>query len=86
MPKEQKNQLPPHARIEKLEREIPIAKQLLAEDMQKLKDAKKEYEECLKAAARLHIVKKQVNKLHLAEVNWLQLIAQMEEELKLLKR
>ena len=81
-----KEQLATHERIAKLERELEIARNLMSEDSEKRKAAKKEYDDCIKAAARLHVVKKELNKLQMAEYNWLQLIAQMEEQLKLLKR
>ena len=81
-----KEQIDAAQRLEKLERELKIAKMCLAEDVDKLKAAKQEYNDCIKAAARLHITKKNVNKLQISEYHWLEMISKMEEELKIYKR
>jgi uncharacterized protein (DUF111 family) len=81
-----KEQIDAAQRLEKIERELKIAKMCLAEDVEKLKEAKQEYNDCIKAAARLHIVKKNINKLQMSEYDWVKRISKIEEELKIYKR
>jgi hypothetical protein len=80
-----KEQIDAEKRLEKLERELKIAKMCLAEDVEKLKAAKQELSDCVKAAARLHVVKKNINKLQVSEYHWVEMITKMEEELKIYK-
>ena len=79
-----KNEL--KTKVEKLERELKIARMCLTEDVTNLKEAKKELSDCVKAAARMHTVKKSINKLQISEYHWVQQISEIEKALEIYKR